>query len=330
MRLRWYVAGVLALACLHGQASAQTLLGMRNPGDGGRQLTTINTSTGAVTTIGSSISPPLSTIASSAVDTANNRIFFDGTPSGETDPRIYTVSLADGSVVTNPTMTGAAASPIMGIEFDEAEGVIYAYRSLAGARQLVTISRTTGAVNALGAGTGASTSSSSGVCALDPTGNRFFIVGQFVGDTDSRLFVFNTTNGSVTNVVMAGTGTLPINGLEWDAGESVLYALRNPGGGARQLATINTATGAVTGLGTGTGVNTTSSSGVDALDPAGNRFFFIGTPSGDTDPRVYTFDTTNGNITASPTVVGGAAAPFATLNYEPTALPVGRASFSIE
>lgn len=330
MKLKWPVVGLLAFACIDGQAVAQSLLGMRNPGDGGRQLTTVNAATGALTTIGPSISPPLSTIASSAVDTVNNRIFFDGTPSGETDPRIYTVSLVDGSVVTNPTMTGASASPILGIEFDAAEGVLYAYRSLAGARQLVTISRTTGAVNALGAGTGASTGSSSGVCALDPTGNRFFFVGQFVGDTDSRLFIFDTTDGSVSNVVMAGTESLPINGLEWDAGEGVLYALRNPGGGARQLATINLATGAVTGLGAGTGVNTTSSSGVDALDAAGNRFFFIGTPSGDTDPRVYSFDTTNGNILASPTMTGGSSTPFATLNYEPTPLAVERTSFSVE
>jgi hypothetical protein len=168
------------------------------------------------------------------------------------------------------------------------------------------------------------------VNALDAAGNRFFFVGQVLDETVPRLIVVNTATGAFSEPVIASGDVNPVSGLEWDSAEGVLYGVRNPGGGARQLVTVDPATAAVTGLGAGTGVSVSTSSGVNGLDESGNRFFLIGTLSGDTDARIYTFDTTDGSVDANPIITGSGTEFYVGLEWENTPVPVELQGLAVE
>src|SRR5216117_572437 len=101
-----------------------TLFGLRNPGDGGRQVIIVDPATGAVTPVSASISPPLpSPSGDNAVDPAGHRFFFIATPTGETDARIYTVDTQTGAVLSSPTITGSVTASVQSLDYDGGEGV---------------------------------------------------------------------------------------------------------------------------------------------------------------------------------------------------------------
>jgi hypothetical protein len=328
------VAAVCALGAAVSQA--QTLLGVRRvAADSGRQLVYLDPATGGATAPGPSIDPPLGSGSGvTTVDRTGNRLFLVGVTASEPDQRLWTIDLQTGAATANPTLPGTATGPFFGLEWDEAEGVLYGLRNPGdGGKQLATIDPATGAIVNIGpsihpapVGLGLP----GGVNTLDAAGNRFFFVGQRNDDFLARLFVVNTATGAFTDPLIPSGDVNPVSGLEWDSAEAVLYAVRNPGGGARQLATIDPATGVVTPLGAGTGVSTSSSSGVTALDQAGNRFFFVGTPSGDTDARLFTFDTADGSIDAQPTIAGSATEFYVGIDWEPTPLPVTLLGLTVE
>jgi hypothetical protein len=325
-------------ACALGAslAQAQTLLGVRRvAADNGRQLAYLSPPTGAVFAPGPSIDPPLGSGSGvTALDRLGDRLFFLGTTGAETDQRVWTINIQFGTVIANPSLPGSATAPFFALEWDAAEGALYGLRNPGdGGKQLARIDPATGAITPIGSSIHPSPVGlgiSGGVNALDASGNRFFFVGLRLDDFVSRLYVVNTATGAFIEPAIPSGDVNPISGLEWDAGESVLYAMRNPGAGARQLATIDPGTAAVTPLGAGTGVSTGTSSGVSALDEAGNRFFILGTPSGDTDARLYTFDTTDGSIDAQPTVVGSATEFYVGLDWESTPLPVTLLGLTVE
>ena len=95
-----------------------------------------------------------------------------------------------------------------------------------------------------------------------------------------------------------------------------LFGLRNPGDGGRQVVIVDPAAGAVTPVSASISPPLPSASGVNALDAAGHRLFFIATPSSETDSRLFTVDTQSGALLSSPTISGSAAAPFQSLDYD--------------
>jgi uncharacterized protein DUF6923 len=332
-----HVVSTFAVCALGASlAQAQTLLGVRRvAADAGRQLVYLDPATGGVTAPGPSIDPPLGSGSGvTSVDRAGNRLFLLGTTGVEADQRVWTIDLQTGTVITNPSLPGSASAAFLALEWDEGEGALFGLRNPGdGGKQLARIDPATGAITPIGSSIHPSPVGlgvSGGVNALDASGNRFFFVGLRLDDFVSRLYVVDTATGAFTEPTIPSGDVNPVSGLEWDVSEGVLYAIRNPGGGARQLATIDPATGVVTPLGTGTGVSTGTSGGVNALDEAGNRFFIVGTPAGDTDARLYTFDTADGSIDAQPTIVGSATEFYVGIDWESTPLPVRLLELTVE
>src|SRR5207244_3350423 len=110
-------------------------------------------------------------------------------------------------------------------------------------------------------------------------------------------------------------------GMVYDEGEGKLFTWQNPGDGGRQIALLDPATGAVTPVSASISPPLGSSSGVVALDAAGNRIFFAGVHTAETDSRIYTVDTSTGAVISNPTVAGSAVQFFSGLEFEPPAPP---------
>ncbi|MEO7796033.1 MAG: hypothetical protein ABIV06_14790 [Thermoanaerobaculia bacterium] len=176
---------------------------------------------------------------------------------------------------------------------------LFAVINPGGDRQSAVLTPSSGNLRALGSPVGGEPVSTSGSSeAIDRSGNRLFLVGTPNGDP-TKLFVLSTITGAVLaspNVSGAGNG---IVFEDWDGGESKLFALLSVGSGDRQLATVNIATGAVTTLGSPLAGGGLSTGGAHALDPTGNRFFFVGAPGASPD-ALYSINTTNGAEISSP------------------------------
>jgi hypothetical protein len=137
---------------------------------------------------------------------------------------------------------------------------------------------------------------------IDRPNNRLFFVGTPNGDP-TQLFIVSTIDGAT---LASPNLTGFANGVmfqEWDQGESKLFALLSVGPGDRQLSTVNTVTGVVTTLGTPIAGEGLSTGGAHALDPAGNRFFFVGTPNSGSE-SLYAINTANGAELSSPAISG--------------------------
>jgi hypothetical protein len=183
-----------------------------------------------------------------------------------------------------------------------ADGTLYGLRNPGDAgRQLVTIAPATGTVTPIGASIDPPNGTPSGVVALDLGGGRFFFVGTPGVETTMRLYTLDLATGAALSspTIEAGTAIL---GLEYDEDEDVLYGLRNPGDGGKQLVALDVTTGIGTPISASIAPPLGIPSGVNAIDAAGNRFFFIGTPSGEMNQRIYTVDTATGAVLSSPAV----------------------------
>lgn len=311
-------------------ARAQHLVGLFSVAGGNRQIGEIDPTDGSVALLGSPIGASAISSASGvdSLDAAGNRFFFVGTPNLGSES-IYAIDTATGANAPgSPQVLGTPA--VVGLEYDAGEGVLYGLFIVSGGnRQLGTINPATGAVALLGSPIGAAAiSSASGVNSLDATGNRFFFVGTPNLGSES-IFAIDTATGANTPGSPQVLGTSAVVGLEYDAGEGALYGLFIVSGGNRQLGTVNPANGAVALLGSPIGAAAiSSSSGVDALDAGGNRYFFPGTPNLGSE-SIYTVDTaTGGNAPNSPQVL--ATGIVLGLEYDSGALPVTLLKFDVE
>lgn len=325
------LSAVPARTEVHATAPAPTsqLLGLRNPGDGGRQLVAVDPTTGAITTISASISPPLPSASGvAALDAVGHRFFFIATPTGETDSRIYTVNTQTGAVVTSPTIVGSATQPFLGLEYDTDDGALLGLRTAGGAgKQLVTLNPATAAVTPVSAAT-PTLAMSSGNTALDSIGNRFFFVATPAATTIQSVYTIDShTGATLSSATLVGSDTAPVLDLQYDDGENVLFASRNPGDAGRQVVRLNPSTGAITPVSASISPPLGTSSGVTALDAAGDRFFLIGTPA--TDWRLYTVSTATGAVLSSPVVATGSAF-FVALAYQPGPPPVRHVQIDIK
>ena len=298
------------------------LYGLRNPGDGGRQLVTVDPPTAAVTVIGPSIDPPNGTSSGVvALDSAGGRFFFVGMPAAETVWRLYTLDTATGAELSSPQIDPTTA--ILGLEFDDAEGVLYGMQTPADAgKRICSYDPSTGAATCPGPSIDPPLGVPGGTTALDAAGNRFFFMGTRNTETTQRLYTVDTATGLVLFSPQIDP-TTAILGLEYDAGEGVLYALRTPADSGKQLVTIDPATGVATPVSVSIDPPLGIAGGVNALDADGNRFFFPGVPTGESDFRLYTIDTATGAF-SSATIVGSASQFFVGLAWpsEPPPPPV--------
>jgi hypothetical protein len=170
-------------------------------------------------------------------------------------------------------------------------------------RQLLAVHPASGSAHLLGQPLGGEpVGTGQGVTTLDRGGNRLFFVGTPSGDP-AALFVVSTISGlQLARPTLSNTQ----NGvffIDWDEGESILFCLVGVGTGDRQLGTVNTTTGAVTLRGSPIQGGTVGTGGVHALDAAGNRLFFVGTPSGGSS-SLFSIDTATGAKLASPVLTG--------------------------
>ena len=299
-----------------------TLFGLRNPGDGGRQVVIVDPATGAVTPVSASISPPLPSASGvNALDAAGNRLFFIGTPIAETDERIFTVDTVTGALLFSPAIAGSAAAPFQSLDYDAGEGALYGLRNPGDAgRQVVRIDPATAAITPVSASIDPPNAAPSGVSALDATGNRFFFVGTPGADPNQHIYTVDTATGALLSSPVVSAG-VAVFGMAYDEAEGKLFIWQNPGDGGRQIATLDPATGIVTPVSASIDPPLGSSSGVFALDAGGNRGFFAGTRSAETDARIYTVDTSTGAVLSNPTVTGSAFQFFSGLELAPAAGP---------
>lgn len=308
MRLSVLVPMILTAFAALGDG---TLFILRNPGDGGRQLTSADPATAVITPISASISPPLPSASGvNAVDAAGQRYFFVATPAAETDARIYTVDAQTGAVLSSPTIAGSASEFFSDLEFDEGEGVLFGLRNPGtSGRQVVTLDVLTGTVTPISASFGTpQLGSISGGAALDAGGNRFFFTGTpGAVPGPEELYVVDTTTGALLAQHVLGV-TQPMMGLDYDPDENVLYGLRMGASGGKEVVTVDPVTGAVTPISANLGPGIGMPNGLTTLDPAGNRYFFIGVPNSETDYRIYGVDTVTGGLIASPAIAGSASA----------------------
>ncbi|QQR73424.1 MAG: hypothetical protein IPJ17_18370 [Holophagales bacterium] len=324
MRSDLVVRLFLALSALPCLANAQSVATLALVPTGDREVGAVSPASGAVSLPGSPINGGSSLSTSSgvnALDPTGNRFFFVGSTDAGSTWKLFRIHPGTGAVLGSPTLSGGSTS-LDGIQYDDGEGVLYALASVAsGDRQLATVDIATGAVTLLFSPiAGGSLPSVSGGDDLDAAGNRYFFVGS-PGGTE-RIYTVDTATGVVTSPVLSGATINGIQGLEYDPGEAVLYALASVGGSFdRQLATINPATGAVTLLGAPiAGMSLLTTSGNDTLDPAGNRYYFTGQPSGG-NWKIYAINTTNGAVATNPDLSGDSTTLFG-LEWDAGALPV--------
>ena len=301
-----------------------TLFILRNPGDGGRQLTSADPLTAAITPISASISPPLPSASGvNAVDAAGQRYFFVATPAAETDARIYTVDTQTGAVLSSPTIAGSAFAFFSDLEFDEGEGVLYGLRNPGtSGRQIVSLDVVTAIVTPISASFGTpQLGTISGGAALDADGNRFFFTGTpGAVPVPEELYVVDTATGALLAQHTLSI-TQPIMGLDYDPDEDVLYGLRMGAAGGKEVVIVDPATGVVTPVSANLGPGIGMPNGLTTLDPAGNRYFFIGVPNSETDYRIYSVDTATGVLLASPAIAGSASAFPNGIDWAPEAEP---------
>lgn len=279
--------------------------------NGDKQAAQLGIGTGAVAVIPGST--PLagagSTTQNTAYDSAGNRLFtYDAIGN-----RLYTINMATGAA-TNATLGGASIAGVTDLEYDGGDGVLYAIVNVGSVpnvdRQLATIGIATGTVALLGGPiAGAQLNTFSQPFDLDAANDRYYFVGTpAAGDT---LYAINTTNGTVAaSALVTGPASLTsLMGLEYDPGETAMYALAGVTGGDRRLATVNITPGpgfgAVTFAGPAIAGEGLGTNGNEALDPAGNRYYFTGSPlSG--NATLYAIDTTNGAVADSDLLTFGA------------------------
>ncbi len=296
------LALALTLLAWGGPATAQELWAIQGASGGGESVAWIDPTTGATTLLSGGQNPPdfFSTVV--ALDPLGQRMLTVDQPSGGGDWHVYTLSLRDGAVLSGPPIPGTDGTGFPALEYDERAGLLYAIQaSAANLPRLCRIDLATGALTPLGTGAVSGAFLSYGAGALDAGGHRFFALGELVGENETRIFTFDTGattgTGILASPVLTGAAN-SIADIEYDPQENVLYGTNNTGT-SLQLVRIDPATGAVVALGPGVSEHVLAER--MALDPTRNRLFVQGLAPNFT-PILYTFDTLDGSLDASPHV----------------------------
>jgi 6-phosphogluconolactonase (cycloisomerase 2 family) len=272
---------------------------------------TINTTTGALTSIGPPVPSNDELTESVSVDPSGKFAYV--TSSGD----VWDIDF--GSIVTysiDPT-TGALTPTTGGIIGGGSNGTPEFFNSMAfdpsgkfayaadggafpegtfggsSSVSMYTVNITTGALTSVGtiaAGTGPNS------VAVDPTG-KFAYVANF-GSNDVSMYTIDATTGALASMGTIAAGTQPVSFVEDPVGNFVYVA--NFGSNDISMYTINASTGALTSIGT-------ISAGVAPIsvvvDPSGKFAYAVNFNSNDVS--MYTINATTGALTSTGTIAAG-------------------------
>ena len=182
-----------------------TLYGVFQVGAGlaDRQLGSIDPTTGSVLLIGSPETTILSSIGGVLTGSrTEGEVYFLGSEGG-LPGAIYSVDLSTG-VMSNVPLSGANYNAIAGMNFNQAEGKIYALMFQGAERRLAEMDPDTGGVTPLGtstiAGGGVPIATYTGVNTLDEDSGTFLFVGRYNNGTNNvwAIFGVDIANGDTT------------------------------------------------------------------------------------------------------------------------------------
>jgi hypothetical protein len=330
-----------ALWAIPSAVSSQNLVALASTASG-LQLASLGIGTGVATLIGAGPIPGGSISMSggiSAYDETANVFYFVGTPSSPpgSSATLYAVSAATGSVANSAALSGSAVNGVLGLHYDAGEGVLYGVASVgAGDRQIITISiaaGTFGQVTLLGSGVGGggAVSTSGATEDLDAVGNRYFFIGD--PGTGARLYAVSTVSPTftITSAALSGDST-SILGLEFDDG-GTLYGLASVSGDRRlvvivpsggTMGQVSFAPGSANIAGESLGT-----SGPEASDPSGNRYFFTGTPDGGS-LSLYQLNMATGATSDVDAITGTGVLGISAIQYDAGPLPVELERFEVD
>jgi hypothetical protein len=331
---------ITVLWAIPSAVSSQNLVALAGTASG-LQLASLGIGTGVATLIGAGAIPGGSISMSggiSAYDETGNVFYFVGTPSSPpgSSATLYAVSAATGSVANSAALSGSAVNGVLGLHYDAGEGVLYGVASVgAGDRQVITISiagGTFGQVTLLGSGVGGGGAVSTAGAAedLDAVGNRYFFIGD--PGTGARLYSVSTMSPfTITSAALSGDST-SILGLEYDDG-GTLYGLASVSGDRRlvvivpsgvTMGQVSFAPGSANIAGESLGT-----SGPEASDPSGNRYFFIGTPDSGS-LSLYQLNMATGATSDVDPITGTGVLGISAIQYDAGTLPVELERFEVD
>lgn len=164
------------------------------------QLVRIDTTTGALTNVGSAIADCCQFQGGASALGAGRLLFFGAMT---TDPagtaRLFSIDLATGTIASNPTLDGNTS--YADVAFDPDSGTVYgmAHVTATGAEEVVSIDAATGAVTAIGGAT-AGCCFRSGTGTYDSASNTLYFTGGLTADgMAGRLMAFSTASGALVS-----------------------------------------------------------------------------------------------------------------------------------
>jgi uncharacterized repeat protein (TIGR01451 family) len=301
------------LVALGAPAGAQQIVGATfvNTVGGPRvQLVTVGVGTGVVALIGAAPTDAATFTPITALDPDGDLYYFLAGPSGP----LYAVSIVDGSF-SSAALTGDAIDNLLDLEYDPGEGTLYAIARVATDElrlASVGVGGSLGDVQLLGAGSfqgGAALTYT--FSDLDPVANRFYFVGLPGGVP--TLYGVDT---AAADIVDSGVTSAGLSGIEADSDSGALFGHQSTGAPTfdRRIVELSTTSGTFgseTGTGPGLAGEALSTAGFETSDPAGNRYFFLGSPASNPVNHLYAVDTTSLALADSDPLSGATTDPVA-------------------
>lgn len=290
------------------------------------KLDVVDPATGGLTAVGGGIAGCCFVPSGvSTFDPADDVFYFVG--SYQADPpstqRLFGVDASTGAVLSQPVLP--AGFNYNFVEFHPGSGTLYGvvFDTGAGSEKLVTIDPTAGTVTPIGGGIAGCCGVPSGTSALDAAGDVFYFVGGFSADPPGtfRIFALDLGTGAVLSNPVLPAG-FNYNFLEFDRSPGTLYAVVfETATTTERLEVVDPGTGALMPAGGGIAGCCLVSSGVSALDPNGDVFYFVGAFQADGSEvrRIFGLDLGSGAVLGNPLLPAGRNYNF--LEFDPAELP---------
>jgi hypothetical protein len=290
------------------------------------RLDIVDPTTGSLTAVGGGIAGCcLVSSGVSTFDAADDVFYFVGFY--QADPpgtvRLFGLDAATGAVLTQPVLPSGFNYNF--IEHDPDSDTIYAvvFDTGAGAESLMTIDAASGTVTPVGGAIAGCCLVPSGTSALDAAADVFYFVGGFSADPPGtlRIFALDLATGAVLSNPVLPSG-FNYNFLEFDRSPGTLYAVVfETATTTERLEVVDPGTGAITPVGGGIAACCLVSSGVSALDPNNDVFYFAGVFQAESPDgrRIFSLDLGSGALLGDPTLPAGRNYNF--LEFDPAEVP---------
>lgn len=269
------------------------------------KLVIVDSATGFLTDVGTGIAGCcLISSGVSSIDAAGDVFYFVGRFQADPsdDQRIFALDLTTGTVLSNPLLP--ADTNYNFLEFDPGSDNLYAvvFDVPTDTEKLVIVDPATGSLTDVGTGIANCCLIPSGVSALDPDAGVFYFVGRFQAESSDvrHIFGLDLGTGALLSNPLLPTDT-NYNFIEHDPSPGTLYGVVfDLLASQEKLVEIDPATGALTPVGAGIPNCCGISSGVSALDPNNDVFYFIGALMTESDRRVFSVGLGTGAVLANP------------------------------